>query len=78
MDENQQKIQEELKRVENQSLRDGLTGARNRISFQNRLVEEFDRALRYNSPLSLLMLDMDNFKRLNDEFGHLAGEKPCS
>ena len=71
---NQQKIQEELKRVENQSLTDGLTGAGNRIAFQNRLEEEFDRARRYDSQLSLIMLDMDNFKILNDEFGHLAGD----
>lgn len=53
---------------------DGLTGLKNRRTFQDRLAEEHARATRYHQPLSLLMLDVDHFKQYNDSFGHLAGD----
>ena len=53
---------------------DGLTGLKNRRTFQDRLAEEHARATRYHQPLSLLMLDVDQFKQYNDSFGHLAGD----
>lgn len=53
---------------------DGLTGLKNRRTFQDRLIEEHARAMRYHQPLSLLMLDVDHFKQYNDSFGHLAGD----
>lgn len=54
---------------------DGLTGLRNRRAFDTRLQEEFERAVRYHSPLSLVLLDIDRFKQYNDAFGHLAGDE---
>ena len=54
---------------------DGLTGLHNRRAFDVRLREEFDRAARYGTPLSLLLLDIDHFKQYNDAFGHPEGDE---
>ena len=56
------------------ALRDGLTRAFNRRYFTERLEAEFHFAQRHKTPLSLLLLDIDHFKRINDEFGHVAGD----
>lgn len=53
---------------------DGLTGLYNRRSFQERLEQEIDRAIRYSRPLSLIMIDIDHFKMYNDMHGHLHGD----
>jgi diguanylate cyclase (GGDEF)-like protein len=53
---------------------DPLTGLFNRRYFLSRLDEEAERARRQSSPLSVLMLDVDNFKQLNDRLGHLGGD----
>src|SRR5205085_294464 len=54
---------------------DGLTGIFNRRFFEMRIVEELERAQRYNSNFSVVMIDIDHFKRLNDEFGHMLGDE---
>jgi diguanylate cyclase (GGDEF)-like protein len=53
---------------------DKLTGAYNRMKFDSLLMHEFGRAERYKTPLSLIMFDFDHFKRINDTFGHNAGD----
>ncbi|MBV9497717.1 MAG: diguanylate cyclase [Acidobacteria bacterium] len=53
---------------------DGLTGLRNRRAFEKELRGNFDRALRYGRPLSLVILDVDHFKAINDTYGHSAGD----
>lgn len=53
---------------------DKLTGLRNRRMFDQRLEEEIARARRNDKPLSLLMLDVDDFKQINDTRGHVAGD----
>ncbi|QJD31326.1 diguanylate cyclase [Methylococcus geothermalis] len=54
---------------------DPLTGAYNRRFGMARLREEFQRAVRLNLPLGILMFDIDYFKRINDTYGHLAGDR---
>ncbi|MFI5103518.1 MAG: diguanylate cyclase [Terriglobales bacterium] len=54
---------------------DGLTGIHNRRFFEMRIVEELERAARFQGRMSVIMADIDNFKRLNDEFGHLLGDE---
>ena len=54
-------------------VRDSLTGLYNRGYFTYRFNSEIQRAKRYGRTLSLLILDVDDFKKYNDEFGHLAG-----
>ena len=60
--------------LRNQSLRDPLTGLFNRRYTEETFARELGRALRLHEPVSLLMLDVDHFKRFNDTFGHDAGD----
>lgn len=53
---------------------DGLTKLHNRLYFTAKLEEEFRRTERYKAPLSLMLLDIDNFKSINDTYGHQAGD----
>ncbi|BDX06255.1 diguanylate cyclase [Planctobacterium marinum] len=57
------------------STTDGLTGIANRRRFDDLLHKEWRRALREEEPLSILMIDIDNFKRYNDLYGHLKGDE---
>jgi diguanylate cyclase (GGDEF)-like protein len=54
---------------------DGLTGIFNRRYFEMRIAEELERAVRFLARMSVIMVDIDHFKRLNDEFGHLLGDE---
>lgn len=53
---------------------DGLTGLYNRRHFDERLSQELKRHNRNNSPLSVVLIDVDNYKAINDKYGHLAGD----
>lgn len=57
------------------ALLDRLTGCWNRVRIEEILQQEMARMHRYGHPVTLLMLDLDNFKRINDQFGHLAGDE---
>ena len=63
-----------FERVRHMAYVDGLTGVFNRRYFEIRVQEEIERAKRYTGAMSLIMIDIDHFKRLNDEFGHLMGD----
>lgn len=61
-------------RAEELARHDGLTGLYNHSAFYSLLKDELERAQRYNRPVSLLMIDIDEFKRVNDTHGHRAGD----
>jgi len=60
---------------EEMSIRDGLTKLYNHQHFYNCLEKEFSRSRRHHTPLSLVFFDIDNFKRINDNYGHTSGDK---
>ncbi len=70
-----QKLQEANRKLEELSITDGLTGLYNRRYFFLRLEEEVVRSRRQGYPLSMLMADLDHFKRINDTLGHPAGDE---
>ncbi len=61
--------------IETQAVTDSLTGVSNRRSFNDSLIREFDRAKRYNQELSLLVVDLDFLKKINDTYGHQIGDE---
>jgi diguanylate cyclase (GGDEF)-like protein len=67
--------QQVFQEIKNLSIRDSLTGLYNRRYLDKVLSTEMDRASRLRHPLSLIMLDIDHFKSINDEFGHLVGDQ---
>jgi diguanylate cyclase (GGDEF)-like protein len=60
--------------LEKETITDTLSGVYNRRYLDRRLEEEFERGKRYETPLSILMIDIDHFKQINDQFGHQAGD----
>ncbi len=64
--------------LEEQSITDPLMGIYNRRHLDRRLEEEVGKARRYGLPLSALLLDIDHFKRINDEHGHAVGDRVLS
>jgi diguanylate cyclase (GGDEF)-like protein len=63
-----------LRKLYESSTRDALTGAYNRMHFDERLRAEVAYALRHRTQVSLLVIDLDHFKRVNDTYGHPAGD----
>jgi diguanylate cyclase (GGDEF)-like protein len=64
-----------VERVKQLAYLDGLTGIFNRRFFEMRIMEEIERARRFNAGMAVIMADIDQFKRLNDEFGHMLGDE---
>lgn len=70
----QQRLERTKRLLEGLALKDGLTGLYNRRYFSEQLVRDWNRARRDQLPVTLIMIDVDHFKRFNDTFGHLAGD----
>jgi diguanylate cyclase (GGDEF)-like protein len=60
--------------IERLAVTDGLTGLFNHRHFQERLAQEFNRLERFSDPISLLIIDIDHFKKVNDTYGHPVGD----
>jgi len=58
-----------------QAVRDPLTGLHNRFAYDEQIAREYARWKRYQAPLALIVLDLDRFKNLNDQYGHHAGDR---
>ena len=75
LEAHQTQLLEANEKLESLATHDPLTEAKNRRAFNEKLDEEWSRAARYGTPLSLVMFDVDKFKSYNDSFGHQAGDE---
>jgi diguanylate cyclase (GGDEF)-like protein len=75
LEEYQRQLEENLSSIAQLSRTDPLTGLHNRRALTEKLHEEFSRISRYNVELSLALVDIDEFKPYNDEYGHPAGDE---
>ncbi|MHB8347611.1 MAG: GGDEF domain-containing protein [Acidiferrobacterales bacterium] len=69
-----ERLHDELNKVRLLSLTDEFTGLPNRRAFMRRLEDEIGRAQRYSTPLALAIIDLDEFKAINDNYGHSGGD----
>ena len=67
-------LQDQVAELEKRSSTDSLTGAWNRAHLDRVVASELDRSVRSRQPVSLILLDIDHFKRVNDTYGHRAGD----
>ncbi len=68
----------ELRKFERHANTDALTGLSNRYAMNEKFGREMNRCVQAGNPLALIMIDVDNFKRFNDRFGHVAGDRALS
>ena len=73
--EKHQRLEKTKRMLQGLALKDALTGLYNRRYFSEQVEREWNRARREQLPVSLFMIDIDHFKRFNDSFGHLCGDR---
>jgi diguanylate cyclase (GGDEF)-like protein len=71
----EERINQRTEEIKELSMRDSLTGVPNRKAFDEKIHDEFERAKRSHQPLSVLIIDIDHFKKVNDSYGHLVGDE---
>jgi polar amino acid transport system substrate-binding protein len=71
----EKELKEAVKKTTKLSLTDTLTGISNRLYIDQFLEEEIQRSQRYGNDLSIILIDIDNFKSVNDQYGHIIGDK---
>ncbi len=75
MEEDSEKLRNKVKQERESALTDQLTEVKNRMAFDERIEQEFAYWKRYQTPLSEIVIDIDLFKKINDNYGHIAGDK---
>ena len=75
MEEETALLQAKLQEKDRQYLTDSLTAIPNRVAYEERIQQECERYIRHQTNISLLVCDIDNFKSINDTYGHAAGDK---
>ena len=75
MEKETSRLQEKLNESSKKLLHDALTGVGSRLAYDEQIVQELARSSRYGSSLCYAILDIDHFKKINDKFGHNAGDK---
>lgn len=68
----------EMRKIERHARTDALTGLGNRHTMEESFSRELQRCIQNENPISLIMIDIDNFKDFNDKFGHIAGDRALS
>lgn len=75
LEEEAEQLRARVQKERGQALRDALTGIPNRLAYRERLEQEYLRWRRYQTPLTLMVWDVDKFKFINDTYGHKSGDK---
>lgn len=75
MEEEAEQVRQQMTEQHHKATHDTLTGLPNRHAYDERIEAEYQRYKRYQNPLSLMISDVDFFKKINDGYGHLAGDK---
>ena len=75
MEDDAEQLRSKVLAEREQVVLDPLTGVHNRLGYDERIEQEYARWKRYQSPLSMMVIDIDHFKNVNDTYGHIAGDK---
>jgi len=75
LEEETGELRSRVREERNQAMTDTLTGIPNRLAWEERVAQEYARWKRFGTPLALVVWDVDYFKKINDRFGHKAGDK---
>jgi diguanylate cyclase len=70
-----EQLKEQVRKKQEEATHDPLTGVANRLAYNQKIESEIARNKRYQSPLTLMVWDIDKFKSINDSYGHAAGDK---
>jgi len=75
MEEDSESLRKKVKDERESALTDQLTEIKNRLAYDERIAHEYALWKRYHTPISLIVIDIDFFKKINDSYGHIAGDK---